>query len=77
MFFHKQYEDFYIYIIFSPILYHFFFTLNQKQIPYHIKTANLLPQLLFCTADTKLSSSIGGKTMIILYLCTVFNLENK
>lgn len=31
----------------------------------------------FCITDTKLSSPIGGKTMIILYLCTVFNLENK
>lgn len=58
MFFHKQYEDFYIYIIFLP----------SSIILLHIK---------FCTTDTKLSSPSGGKTMIILYLCTVFNLENK
>ncbi len=58
MFFHKQYEDFYIYITFSPILY-------------------FLLHIRFCTIDTKLSSPSGGKTMIILYLCTVFNLENK
>ena len=59
MFFHKQYEDFYIYITF------FSYPLS------------FLLHIRFCTIDTKLSSPSGGKTMIILYLCTVFNLENK
>lgn len=38
---------------------------------------SFLLHIKFCTTDTKLSSPSGGKTMIILYLCTVFNLENK